>query len=152
MDYAIQKATELGVVHITPLLTAFSEVRLEGKRLQNRLQHWQRVCISACEQSGRSRIPTIDEPQPLNAWVEANRDGLILDGSGGDSLSTFDVVSDSVCLLVGPEGGFEEREIQSARDQGYRCIRLGPRVLRTETAPVVGLALLQYLYGDLGER
>jgi 16S rRNA (uracil1498-N3)-methyltransferase len=149
MDYGIQKATELGVVAITPLVTDYCEVRLDGKRLQNRLRHWQRVAISACEQCGRSTLPELHAPQPVGEWLSAHPAGLLLDQRGDAGLGDWQ--SDgAISLATGPEGGFSAAELSLARQQGYRIVQLGPRILRAETAPVVALSLLQYLYGDLG--
>ena len=138
MDYAVQKSTELGVASITPLVTDYCEVRVNQERAQNRQAHWQRVAISACEQCGRSKIPIITLPQSLQQWLDDHPDGIVL------------TIEDSVNVLIGPEGGFSEQELAAARDRAYRVVRIGPRVLRTETAPVAILSLLQFLYGDLG--
>lgn len=152
MDYAIQKATELGVYAITPLVTGHCEVRLDEKRLGNKLQHWQRVAISACEQCGRSHIPSIATPQPLADWLAAHPHGILLDHRGSvplrDAIQPLASAQD-VNLLVGPEGGFSDSELDSAVQQGYAAVALGPRILRTETAPVAGLTLIQFLLGDL---
>ena len=149
MDYAVQKSTELGVGSITPLITEHCEVRLSRERQENRQAHWQRVAISACEQCGRSQVPTVNLPQTLQQWLVNNPEGILLD-SRADSHLADQQVGNSVNLLIGPEGGFSEQELDEARQQAYRVIKLGPRILRTETAPVAALSLLQYLFGDLG--
>jgi 16S rRNA (uracil1498-N3)-methyltransferase len=149
-DYAIQKSTELGVVRIIPLVTENCEVRLAGDRSEKKLTHWQRVAISACEQCGRSVVPTVAEPVDLTRWLADNRGGLLLDASGDPGLPDT-VPAQPLNLLIGPEGGFSEQEVNLARQHDYQVIRLGPRILRTETAPVVALSLLQYLFGDLGK-
>ncbi|MFN5746050.1 MAG: 16S rRNA (uracil(1498)-N(3))-methyltransferase [Methylococcaceae bacterium] len=152
MDFAIQKAVELGVSRISPLLTEHCVVRLDEDKKDGRLQHWLRIAQSACEQSGRNRLPTIDEPQTLTDWI-TRRTGLKLffDPQGDISLRTLPPPADgSVCLLSGPEGGFAERERTWARSAGFIPVRLGPRILRTETAVVATLAAVQTLWGDWG--
>ncbi len=148
MDYAVQKSTELGVGSITPVITEYCEVRLSPQRQENRQAHWQRVAISACEQCGRSQVPTVNRPETLLQWLASHPSGILLDSRADAHLSDQQVES-SIALLVGPEGGFSEQELVSARQHGYRVISLGPRVLRTETAPVAALSVLQYLFGDL---
>jgi len=149
-DYAIQKSTELGVSEITPLVTDYCEVRLNKDRTDNRLMHWRRVAISASEQCGRSAVPSINEPVSLSAWVREHHGGILLDAGGKAALATRQPV-DTFNLLIGPEGGFSDEEVALALRCGYDAVRLGPRILRTETAPVVALTLMQYLFGDLGE-
>ena len=149
MDYAVQKSTELGVTSITPLVTDYCEVRLGKERQLNRQAHWQRVAISACEQCGRSKIPAVNLPQSLQHWLSNHPRGILLDVHA-DSQLAGQQIEDSINVVVGPEGGFSERELAVAQDCAYRIIRLGPRILRTETAPVAILSLLQFLYGDLG--
>lgn len=149
MDYAIQKATELGVSEITPLTSERCELRLRGEeRADKKLDHWRRVAISACEQSGRNIPPLIHEPCALADWsarVQAELK-LVLAPAVAGALPGDKVAS--VALLVGPEGGLSEAEIAATRAQGFRPWQLGPRVLRTETAPVAALALLQARFGD----
>ena len=148
MDYAIQKATELGVTHITPLFTEFSEVRLDSDRADKRIAHWQKVAISASEQCGRCTVPEIFNPMPVKEWVSQvpRGQGFMLDHTGtagftGDRPAV-------VYLLIGPEGGTSNDEKQLANYAGFTMVRLGPRVLRTETAPVVALTALQLRWGD----
>lgn len=150
MDYAIQKSTELGVGSVTPLVTDYCEVKLSEERQVNRQAHWQRVAISACEQCGRSTVPAVNLPQSLNQWLQDCKGGILLD-SRADSRLADQQIEDSVNILVGPEGGFSEQELEFARQCDYRVVRLGPRILRTETAPVAALSLLQFLHGDLGD-
>jgi 16S rRNA (uracil1498-N3)-methyltransferase len=148
MDYAVQKATELGVTSITPLLTEFSEVKLDGDRADKRTAHWQKVAISAAEQCGRCSVPLINGPLLLQNWlltVPAGQ-GFMLDHNGtagfcGDRPA-------EVHLLIGPEGGISDSEKSLALSGGLQCVRLGPRILRTETAPVVALTALQLRWGD----
>ena len=147
MDYAIQKSTELGVATITPLFAARSEVKISPDRMAKRLQHWQKVAVSASEQCGRSLVPTIHAPAQLTDWVQATGGGIVFDQQGKSNLRDIDM-SDPCHLLTGPEGGFTEAEIALAKAQGFQVASLGPRTLRAETAPVVALALLQFLYGE----
>lgn len=151
MDYAIQKATELGVSSIAPLFSEHCEVRLAGERADKRQAHWRQVAISACEQSGRTRVPEILAPQPLSTWLAAPPCPLrlVFDQRQAQAVASLPP-SREVALLVGPEGGLSEKEIDAARAAGFIGIALGPRVLRTETAPLAALAVLQYLWGDFG--
>jgi 16S rRNA (uracil1498-N3)-methyltransferase len=151
MDYAVQKATELGMNQLVPLFTERCEVRLNSERQDKRRQHWQQVAISACEQSLRCDLPEISEPQSLNDWldsVEANLK-LVLHHHTEQPLGNFDKPA-SVALLIGPEGGLSETEVELALSKGFKPVAFGPRVFRTETAPVAALSVLQYLWGDLG--
>lgn len=147
MDYAIQKSTELGVTHIVPLFTEHCEVKLQGERSDKRQQHWQQVAISACEQSGRVKVPTIAAPLPLARWLTTIDSPLklVLDHEESGRLSGER--PESVALLIGPEGGLSPAEIALAKQAGFSGIKLGNRVLRTETAPLVALSVLQYLWG-----
>lgn len=150
MDYAIQKATELGVTEITPLTSERCELRLRGEeRADKKLEHWRRVAISACEQCGRNRLPIIHEPLALAEWQQRVTATLKLVLAPVHSGSLPDEISESVALLVGPEGGLSDNEITTARQHGFQPWQLGPRILRTETAPVAALAILQARYGDL---
>lgn len=149
MDWVLQKATELGVTRITPLFTERTEVKLSGERLQKKMAHWQQILVSACEQCQRNILPELMEPLMLEAWLpEAQADlKLVLhhrDNQGMPSAAS----AESVALLIGPEGGLSEDEIARAREQDFSPLTLGPRVLRTETAPVVAISLVQYLWGD----
>lgn len=150
MDYAIQKAVELGVAEIVPLLTRRSVVRLDGERATKRQRRWRQVAIGACEQCGRNTVPTVHEPSPLEAWLErdaAHGMRLYMDPEG-QALEPIDQPSDAITLLVGPEGGLAPGEIDQLRENGFRGVRLGPRILRTETAAIAMLAALQTLWGD----
>jgi 16S rRNA (uracil1498-N3)-methyltransferase len=149
MDFAIQKSVELGVHSISPLHTERSLVQLAGDRLTKRMAHWQGVIISACEQSGRMRIPRLNPPQALTAWLETHRDGLLLHHAAEQSLAELPPPGDALNLLIGPEGGLSEAERRQAMANGLTAVRLGPRVLRTETAPLAALAAIQVLWGDL---
>jgi len=151
MDYTIQKAVELGVTSILPLLSMRSVVKLDGERWEKKLDHWRGVVTSACEQSGRTRLPPVAPVQKLDAWLPTSSEGLrlVLAPTAAVSLKTLSPAM-SVTLLVGPEGGLSDEEIARALRAGYTGITLGPRVLRTETAGVAALAALQALWGDLG--
>ncbi len=149
MDIAIQKSTELGVSEIAPLFTEFSEVKLQGERLQKKITHWRMVAINACEQSGRNKPPKVHPPQTLTSWC-SNIDcelKLVFEPDTRQKLPSEEATSE-VALLVGPEGGFSEKELDVAASNGFKAVRLGPRVLRTETAPIAALTSLQLLWGD----
>ncbi len=149
MDYAIQKATEMGATAIQPLDSARCEVRLNPERERKRLRNWQQVAISAAEQCGRARVPVIHAPRKLTDWLVAcDQDArLVLHHEGRPPLEQSPAPT-SVALLVGPEGGLEEDELDAAAGTGFTPLALGPRVLRTETAPVAALGLCQWLWGD----
>lgn len=151
MDFAVQKATELGVRTIVPLTTEHSGTALRGERALKKLQHWQQVALSACEQSGRNRIPDVRAPASLAQWlasVDSER-ALVLDPASRRSL-TPSPTPRSVALLVGPEGGLSTQEIAQACASGFEATAIGPRTLRTETAPPAAIAICQFLWGDLG--
>ena len=148
MDWAIQKATELGVNEITPLFTERCEVRLNDERMQKRLEHWQQIAISACEQCGRSSVPVIHPPQSLKEWqVSVTADLKLVLHPVAQPLTEHAKPS-TLAFLIGPEGGLTEAEVTQASQSGFHPARLGPRVLRTETAPVVALSVAQQLWGD----
>jgi 16S rRNA (uracil1498-N3)-methyltransferase len=152
MDYTLQKAVELGVQSIQPLDTEHSQARLEPARLDRKLRHWREVARAATEQSGRERVPEVHPPLALAAWLAALPPAplkLLLDPDAGQGLAALAPSAD-ICLLSGPEGGLSTDEMARARQAGFTAIRLGPRILRTETAAVACLAALQALWGDLG--
>jgi 16S rRNA (uracil1498-N3)-methyltransferase len=150
MDYAIQKLVETGAHSITPLLTEHTVVKLDAKREQTRLQHWQGVIVSACEQCGRNVLPRLHPVREFAEWVADVDDQcrLIFDAGGRVSLRSIDPAPSAVTVLIGPEGGLSEHEITSACAKGFLQVRLGPRILRTETAAVAISAALQTLWGD----
>lgn len=152
MDYAIQKAVELGAHRIAPLTTERTVVNLDAERRERRFSHWQGVVQSACEQCGRNRLPVLDTPQPLAAWLDSCGEGLklVLDASGSEGLRGLPRPSGPVFLVIGPEGGLSGAEIAQAQQAGFTSVRLGPRILRTETAGVAVLAALQVMWGDAG--
>ncbi|HEY9545051.1 MAG TPA: 16S rRNA (uracil(1498)-N(3))-methyltransferase [Solimonas sp.] len=151
MDYTLQKAVELGVTRIVPLLSSRSVVRLDAERMDKKLEHWRGVIVSACEQSGRTLIPSLNEPAALLTWLDQSpTDGmrLTLDPLAACGLRGLARPERPLTLLVGPEGGLSEHELQHARDAGFTGVRMGPRILRTETAGVAALAALQAIWGD----
>ena len=151
MDYTIQKAVELGITRIVPLNTERSVVNLKGERQEKKMAHWQGIIISACEQCGRNILPELLPMQSLDQWLSEDQreTRLLLDHRASNSVSTLEG-SDEFTLLIGPEGGLSETEKEKAYAQGYKGLRLGPRILRTETAALTALAALQSRFGDLG--
>lgn len=149
MDWIVQKSTELGVTALTPLVTEYSPVRLSGERADKKIQHWQHIAISACEQCGRNRLPLINPLQALDTWLAhtAAEQKFVLHPRAGNT--AIDAAPRSIALLVGPEGGLSNSEIETAARSGYAALSLGPRVLRTETAPLAALAILQAYWGDM---
>ncbi len=155
MDWILQKATELGVAAVHPVLAERSVMRLEAERAERRLNHWLAVLRSACEQCGRNRVPALLPPASLEQACAAYRaaapdaPALMLDPGAERALRTvLGPKPTSAALLIGPEGGFSERELDVARRRGFAAVRLGPRVLRTETAAIAALAALQAWAGD----
>ncbi len=153
MDLILQKATELGVTSIAPLWSQRSEVKLEGERMLKRLTHWRGVVASACEQCGRARVPDVASPLALAAALEAISAGglrLILDPEGELAAGAMSLAADGhIALAVGPEGGWSSVDREQLRSAGFRGLRLGPRILRTETAGLAAIAALQSRFGDL---
>lgn len=153
MDFALQKATELGVNRITPVFSERCVVKLNEEKRAHRHAHWERIVINACEQSGRCRIPLLDKPQELDSaliHVEAGT-ALLLDHRSQLTLHQVEPPHSGLCILIGPEGGLSGRERQIAMDNGFLGIRLGPRIMRTETAPLASIAAIQALWGDFSE-
>lgn len=150
MDFAIQKAVELGVTEITPLFTERCGVKLDAERLQKRTEQWQKIAISACEQSGRSIVPTVHPALNLDKWLAHNTNELklTLDPWTKDTIKTLTPVS-ALRLVIGPEGGFSDREVELTTQAGFVAVQLGPRVLRTETAALTAISALQLQMGDL---
>jgi 16S rRNA (uracil1498-N3)-methyltransferase len=148
MDWAIQKATELGVTEITPIVSERCEVRLKDERAEKRQAHWQQIAISACEQCGRSVVPVIHPPMPLTEWLKRSDAELKLVLHPVAEPLTSHSKPTTLAFLIGPEGGLNDAEVDQAQDAGFHAARLGPRVLRTETAPVVALSVAQQLWGD----
>lgn len=150
MDWVVQKAVELGVHAIQPVQAERSVLRLAGERADKRVAHWQQVAVAACEQCGRNRVPEIRALQPLAHWLGAHRDALnyVLAPGGARGFADEPEPKDGVQLLVGPEGGWSEGEMAAFDAAGCRRVRLGPRVLRTETAGLAAVAALQARWGD----
>ena len=152
MDMVIQKATELGVSSIQPIFTSRSTVKLSLDRTKKRLIHWRQVAISACEQSGRSKIPTIKSPiefDQISEGIKTNSLNLLLHPDNLEESSNLpNEYSGDINIFIGPEGGFSQDEALLLKKQNCINIQLGPRVLRTETAPLAIIAILQYKYGD----
>ncbi|MCF7201009.1 16S rRNA (uracil(1498)-N(3))-methyltransferase [Pseudomonas oligotrophica] len=148
MDWAIQKATELGVSEITPVLSERCEVRLNDERADKRLAHWRQIAISACEQCGRSVLPVIHAPMALGDWLAVEATLKLVLHPVAEPLASH-APPRELAFLIGPEGGLSDAEVEQARQRGFLPARLGPRVLRTETAPVVALSVAQHLWGDL---
>ena len=148
MDWAIQKATELGVAEITPLVSERCEVRLKDERADKRLAHWRQIAISACEQCGRSVLPVINAPVSLDDWQRQVQAELKLVLHPVAEPLASHARPSSLAFLIGPEGGLSDAEVEQAKHHGFHAARLGPRVLRTETAPVVALSVAQQLWGD----
>jgi 16S rRNA (uracil1498-N3)-methyltransferase len=149
MDFALQKAVELGIDRITPLFSGRSVVRLDPERLAKRHGHWEGVMIAACEQSGRRHLPGLGQAARLADWlVLGHRGGILLDHRSAMPLHALPPPAGDLTLLVGPEGGLSEFERTAARAAGFTGVCLGPRILRTETAPLAAIAAIQTLWGD----
>ena len=153
MDLVVQKATELGVAAIVPVATTRGVVRLDAATRARKRAHWHGIAVAACEQCGRARVPVVAEPRSLEAFLgdpppEGAR--LLLSPDAQVSLAAVAQGATSIALLIGPEGGLEESERLAAIAAGWRACRLGPRVLRSETAAIAALAVLQSVAGDLG--
>lgn len=150
MDWIVQKSTELGVRSLTPLWTERTEVKLAGDRAEKKRLHWQQVAVSACEQCGRNRLPNILPFLRVDAWLQSTvAECKFVLHHRADGNNEVAEAPASIALLVGPEGGLSENEIVSAEQSGYASLRLGPRVLRTETAPLAAITLLQGRWGDM---
>ena len=150
MDWIVQKSTELGVRSITPLVTEHTGVKLTADRADKKQQHWQKVAVSACEQSGRNCLPMLYPMQTLSLWLGSTvaEKKFVLHHRAVSNAGAEEAPA-TIALLVGPEGGLSEQEIETAEKAGYVSMRLGPRVLRTETAPLAAIAVLQGYWGDM---
>lgn len=153
MDLILQKATELGVAAVHPLWSQRSEVKLDAARADKRLAHWRSVVASACEQSGRARVPAVAAPLSLAAALAALPAGglrLILDPEGALAFASLHAPDEApVLLAIGPEGGWSPLDREQLQAAGFQGLRLGPRILRTETAGLAAIAALQARFGDL---
>ena len=151
MDFIVQKATELGVARIVPTMSQRSVVRLDARQSAAKAAHWRAVVVSACEQCGRNRLPSLDEPRALLDYLgEARGDAvrLVLDPDHGATFANWDL-GNGVQIAIGPEGGFAPDELEALRISGFERVRLGPRILRTETAAIAALTWLQTQFGDM---
>ena len=152
MDLILQKATELGVAAIVPVMAERTEVKLDAERTEKRMAHWRSVIASACEQSGRARLPGLSAPTALNdaaRGIASDALRLTLDPTGDVSLATVQVTTGAVVVAIGPEGGWSPRDRDTLSAAGFTGLRLGPRILRTETAGLAAIAALQSRFGDL---
>lgn len=152
MDYAIQKAVELGVSTIIPLITEFCVATIPKEREEKRMAHWRGGIIAACEQSGRTRVPRLAAPLKFYPWLPTAQASLKLmfDPYATRLLAQLPAPEGDILLLIGPEGGLSDPETEAAQQVGFTAVQLGPRMLRTETAPVAALAAVQTMWGDLG--
>lgn len=151
MDLILQKAVELGVATIQPLWVQRCQTHLNAARLEKRIRHWRRIIISACEQCGRATLPQLEAPDSYAHWISTLSAGgsrLMLQPAGSCRLQSLPPPQGRICLLVGPEGGLNPDEQLLAAGAGFQGVRLGPRILRTETAALTALAGIQTLWGD----
>lgn len=152
MDWIVEKCVELGVAAIQPVAAKRSVIRLSAERMLRRVAHWNGIASAACEQCGRNRVPLVapvlDLPQYLASAMAQNARRLMLAPEGDGSLEALGQPREPVIVMIGPEGGWEEGEMQAAQVAGFHAVRLGPRVLRTETAGAAVLAALQTVWGD----
>jgi 16S rRNA (uracil1498-N3)-methyltransferase len=155
MDFVVQKATELGVVRIVPVLSQRSVVRLDAAQAESKAAHWRAVAVNACEQCGRNRLPIVEPPRSLINYLgssAAQGPRLLLEpesSSRGDAPSIAAEVATEVEIAIGPEGGFAAEELEAFRVAGFAAVQLGPRILRTETAAIAAIAWLQSRFGDM---
>lgn len=151
MDFSIQKAVELGVKNIIPVISKFSNVKIQDDRVHNKLAHWQNIIISATEQCGRSYLTQVQKPLSFAEWLslDASKTRLILHPESQQSMSNINLPDNELTLMIGPEGGFSDDEIERAQENDCEPISLGPRILRTETAVVCAVSNAQQLWGDL---
>ncbi len=152
MDFTIQKAVELGVQHIQPISSQRSVVKLSNERAVKRIEHWQNIAISACEQSGRATIPQVAAPITLEKWLSQNPGNtssrILLNPIGAKRLREMQKPASDIQLLIGAEGGLSQDEIELATSHGFESAVLGPRILRTETASLAAITAMQILWGD----
>jgi 16S rRNA (uracil1498-N3)-methyltransferase len=152
MDWVVQKATELGVSAIVPVLTERTVVKLDAKQSERKLAHWRGIAVAACEQSGRDRIPQVVAPLSLPDFlrgIDPQTTRLLLSPTGTQRVNDLKAPERKIVVLIGPEGGLADTEQRAAIGAGFLAVRMGPRILRTETAAVAALTLLQHQFGDL---
>ncbi|TDF34430.1 16S rRNA (uracil(1498)-N(3))-methyltransferase [Alteromonadaceae bacterium M269] len=151
MDLVIQKSVELGVQEITPIITERCVVKLSPERWQKKQQQWQKIIVGACEQSGRNSLPKLNDVVTLNDWVKQSTSELrlTLDPKSEQRMSQLPYSHQGIRLMIGPEGGFSDREVYISKEAGYASVSMGPRILRTETAALTSIAILQSQFGDI---
>lgn len=151
MDIVLQKATELGVTHITPLITERCAVKLDEKRWEKKLQQWQKIIQGACEQCGRNTLPVLNPVTVVKEWLaeSTQQTRLVLSPGSQQRLSQLAANTAGFRLLIGPEGGLSDAEVHQSQEAGFKACSLGPRILRTETAAIASLSVLQATFGDL---
>jgi 16S rRNA (uracil1498-N3)-methyltransferase len=152
MDWIIQKATELGTSRIVPLFTKRSMVRLDERQAGRKLQHWRAIAVAACEQCGRNKVPELVTPIDFFDVLPADSSGatrLLLSPTGDLRIEDLQDTAKAITVLIGPEGGLDDVEQEAALAAGFKAVRLGPRVLRTETAAIAALTIIQHHFGDL---
>ena len=152
MDVAIQKATELGVAKITPVITQHCTVKLTEERRLQRHQHWQSIIYRACEQCGRNVPPILNITADLAQWLESElpESRIIFEPGKPETLKSYPQPTGGIVLMIGPEGGFSEQEVAIAQQKGFSALGFGPRVVRNETAAIASIAAMQVLWGDMG--
>jgi 16S rRNA (uracil1498-N3)-methyltransferase len=150
MDWIVQKATELGVFDIIPIISEHTTIKLSPERLQKKLAHWQAIAISAAEQSKRLHVPNIHNPSHLSKWLTMDGQKIVLSPQANTSMPKLHLqTTQNIHLLIGPEGGLSQTDTTLCQQQNAHLVRLGPRVLRTETAAIIGIGLCQAYWGDL---
>lgn len=154
MDFILQKAVELGVHEITPLNTIRSNVKIPASREAKRLEHWNGIIVSACEQCGRNKLPVLHPPTTLKKWLVEVKDwtGFVLSPFGAPEVLPTGLPNQKAAILIGPEGGFDADEIKLAKANHFSILNLGPRILRTETAGLAAMSILQAAFGDMAEK
>ncbi len=152
MDLLLQKTTELGVNNISPLLSEYSTIKLKSHKIKSKILHWKKIIQSSCEQSKRNYIPTIDIPETIETFIKkssTNNYRIILDPKASKSISEIEPNEKQIDLLIGPEGGFTDSEVKYAYEKGFIGVSLGSRILRSETAAITAIAILQSQWGDM---
>lgn len=151
MDYAVQKSVELGVTKIVPVITDFCNMQINNKHNEKKYNHWNKIIINACEQCGRNTLPVLENIMDISNWLEVDKNALkiILHPDRGGRIPGVNGQVDSITLLAGPEGGFSQKEFEQALQSGYQPVKLGPRILRTETASIAAISACQAIWGDL---
>ncbi|KGP63985.1 16S rRNA methyltransferase [Legionella norrlandica] len=151
MEIVMQKSVELGVSRITPVITERCQVKLDKERMAKKMHQWQNIVISACEQCGRNKVPVVYYPEPLEQFLRKTREDLklILHPASNKTWRNYSIQAANIALIIGPEGGLSDEEIKLTGEYGFLPLSLGPRILRTETAAITALSVLQAVGGDL---